>query len=328
MKFLVFPGQGSQYPGMGKDWFEQIAEARQAFEEASDGSGLNLKKLCFEGSEADLKQTEVTQPAILTTSIAIFRSLKNFTDLGPLVSSSVLAGHSLGEYTALVAAGALSLHDAARTVNQRGRFMQEAVPSGQGGMAALLFKDGATSGAQAEGLCAAASKASGKLVAPANYNSPDQIVVAGHMIALDKLEELSKDPAWGARKVIRLAVSAPFHSELMQPAALKLKEELNRVTWLTPVSGTRYIANIDAKLHAWPEAAGGVADRLVKQVTGSVRWTQSTELAAATGATEVLEVGPGAVLSGLAKRTKIAGQALPARNIDKWEDFKNAEFKF
>lgn len=322
MRFLMFPGQGSQYPGMGKDWFANFREAQLAFEEGSDGSGLDLKKLCFDGSEEDLKQTEVTQPAILTATTAVFRALVATTDLATQLDSALFAGHSLGEYSALVCAGALPLVDGARLVRHRGQYMQTAVPAGVGAMAALIYKP------KTEGnwertlrLCETVSKATGKLAATANNNSPEQVVIAGDKVAIDEACRLATTEEWGARRAVPLPVSAPFHCALMRPAAERLSPELKSAAWKT--CARRYVANVDARVHALSEASA-VAERLVTQITSSVLWVQSVETALSAGFKSALEIGPGQVLAGLAKRIQKDGLALEVKNVDRWEDFKNA----
>lgn len=322
MKLLMFPGQGSQYPGMGKDWCAQFTEAKLAFEEASDGSGLDLKKLCFDGSEDDLKQTEITQPAILTASIAVFRSLCANTALGETAKTALYAGHSLGEWSAIVAAGALDLASAARLVRHRGAYMQAAVPAGVGAMAALIFKP-KTEGnwERTAELCAVMAKASGRKISPANYNSPEQIVVAGEAAAVNMAVEKATQEPWGARKAVPLPVSAPFHCDLMKPAAVKLEPEIRAAAWKS-AAGRRYVANVDASLHDFD--AKGVQDRLVQQITAPVLWVSSVQAALAAGATGGFEIGPGAVLAGLAKRITREGASLEVRSIDRWEEFKNA----
>lgn len=322
--FLMFPGQGSQYSGMGKDWFENFGEAKLAFEEASDGCGLNLKKLCFEGSEEDLKKTEVTQPAILTTTVAIFRSLVAQGALQNHLSTSIYAGHSLGEYSALVAMGTLSLGEAAKLVRHRGQYMQEAVPAGMGGMAALIFKPKTTGNWEKSlELCEKIIKGSNKTLSPANNNSPEQIVVAGHKECIDMIvTEAVKEP-WSARRALPLPVSAPFHCALMKAAADRLGPELESARWVKPSDTRRYIANVNAQLHDANDAKG-IQKRLVNQITGAVLWVQSVELALSQGAVEAVEIGPGAVLSGLVKRIPVQEKTLNARNVDRWEDYKNA----
>jgi [acyl-carrier-protein] S-malonyltransferase len=270
---------------MGKELAENFPIARQAFEEADDALGFKLSTLCFNGPDDDLKLTFNTQPAILTTSIAALRVVQQETGL----KADFLAGHSLGEYSALVCGGALSLADAARTVRSRGTFMQEAVPVGVGAMAAMLS-------IEADDLAAiCAEAAQGEVVAPANFNSPGQIVIAGHATAVNRAIELAKTK--GYRKAMLLPVSAPFHCALMQPAAERLKAVLDavQVNALTlPV-----ITNVEAT----PNQDGGrVRDLLVQQVCAPVRWEQSVQAMIGQGVTNFVEIGPGKVLTGLVKR--------------------------
>jgi [acyl-carrier-protein] S-malonyltransferase len=282
---FLFPGQGSQYAGMGKDLAENFPVARQAFEEADEALGFKLSALCFNGPDDDLKLTFNTQPAILTTSVAALRVVQQETGL----KADFLAGHSLGEYSALVCGGALSLADAARTVRARGTFMQEAVPVGVGAMAAMLS-------IEADELAAiCADAAQGEVVAPANFNSPGQIVIAGHATAVNRAIELAK--AKGYRKAMLLPVSAPFHCALMQPAADRLKSVLDavQVNALTlPV-----ITNVEATAN---QDSDRVRALLVQQVCAPVRWEQSVQTMIGLGATTFVEIGPGKVLTGLVKR--------------------------
>jgi len=282
---FLFPGQGSQYAGMGKDLAENFPVARQAFEEADEALGFKLSTLCFNGPDDDLKLTFNTQPAILTTSIAALRVVQQETGL----KADFLAGHSLGEYSALVCAGALSLADAARTVRSRGTFMQEAVPVGVGAMAAMLS-------IEADELAAICEEAAqGEVVAPANFNSPGQIVIAGHATAVNRAIELAK--AKGYRKAMLLPVSAPFHCSLMQPAADRLKTVLDAVqvnALKLPV-----ITNVEATAN---QDGGRVRELLVQQVCAPVRWEQSVQTMIGLGATKFVEIGPGKVLTGLVKR--------------------------
>ncbi|MGE0157035.1 MAG: ACP S-malonyltransferase [Geobacter sp.] len=282
---FLFPGQGSQYAGMGKDLAENFPVARQAFEEADEALGFKLSALCFNGPDDDLKLTFNTQPAILTTSIAALRVVQQETGL----KADFLAGHSLGEYSALVCGGALSLADAARTVRARGTFMQEAVPVGVGAMAAMLSIEAD----ELTAICAEAAQ--GEVVAPANFNSPGQIVIAGHATAVNRAIELAK--AKGYRKAMLLPVSAPFHCTLMQPAADRLKTVLDavQVNALTlPV-----ITNVEAAAN---QDSGRVRELLVQQVCAPVRWEQSVQTMIGLGATTFVEIGPGKVLTGLVKR--------------------------
>ena len=326
MKFLMFPGQGSQYPGMGKLWYENFSEAKLAFEEASDFCGINLKKLCFDGSDDDLKQTEVTQPAILTTTVAAFRSMNARHDLK--IKEALYAGHSLGEYSALVCMGTISLGEAARLVNHRGLYMQEAVPAGKGAMAALVFRPKVDGSPLARALCEEISASTGRSLSVANYNSPEQIVIAGETIAVRAAGERALQEPYGARKVVELPVSAPFHCALMKPAADRLSLELRAAPW-KPVLGAHYVANVDAQIHEVEfDGADQIAARLTAQITGSVRWVESVQAALAAGATRAFEIGPGRVLSGLSKRISLSEKTLEAFNIDTPEDFKNVSTQF
>jgi [acyl-carrier-protein] S-malonyltransferase len=282
---FLFPGQGSQKVGMGRALFDARAEARAVYEEADAALGFSLSKLCFEGPEAKLTLTANAQPAILATSVAALRVLEAETGLRP----TVVAGHSLGEYSALVAAGALGLADAVRLVNLRGKFMQEAVPAGVGGMAAII---GLTS-EEVAAVCA--ESAQGEVVSPANLNGAGQIVIAGHKGAVDRACAAAK--AKGAKMAKLLVVSAPFHCALMQPAADKLAAELARVKFSAPT--VPVVANVDAAPNT---DAGRIADLLTRQVTGSVRWEESVQRIAAMELTAALEVGAGNVLAGMVKR--------------------------
>lgn len=282
---FLFPGQGSQYAGMGKDLAENFAVARQTFEEADDALGFKLSSLCFDGPEEDLKLTFNTQPAILTASIAALRAVQQETGL----VADCVAGHSLGEYSALVCSGALSLADAVRTVRARGTFMQEAVPVGMGAMAAMLSID-------AEELAAICVEAAqGEVVSPANFNSPGQIVIAGHATAVNRTIELAKSR--GFRKAMLLPVSAPFHCALMQPAADRLKTVLDAVS-LHPLAQP-VITNVEALPN---QDSGRVRELLVSQVCAPVRWEQSVHAMIDSGVATFVEIGPGKVLTGLVKR--------------------------
>lgn len=282
---FVFPGQGSQYSGMGKELASLYPVAAQVFEEADDTLGFNLSSLCFSGSEDDLKLTANTQPAILTTSIAILRVIQQEYDLQPVF----LAGHSLGEYSALVCSGVMAFADAVATVRARGTFMQEAVPVGTGAMAAMLSIDPDT----LVDICSEAAQ--GEVVSPANFNSPGQIVIAGHTGAVQRAMEIAKGR--GFRKTMLLPVSAPFHCALMQPAANRLAATLAPITlnpMLTPV-----LANADAAPNQSPER---VKPLLVTQVCAPVLWEQSVQAMVTAGVTTCIEIGPGKVLTGLIKR--------------------------
>lgn len=293
---FIFPGQGSQYAGMGKELFENFKVARELFEEADDALGFKLSALCFNGPDEDLKLTTNTQPAILTVSVAAFRAVTSEKAL----TADYLAGHSLGEYSALVAAGAISFADAVRTVRARGAFMQEAVPVGTGAMAAIL-------GVEPEVLseiCAEAAQ--GEVVSPANFNSPGQVVIAGHATAVNRAIEIAKGR--GYRKAMLLPVSAPFHCSLMAPAGERLAVTLAGIS-VSPLS-LPVITNVEAEPNSDPER---VKDLLVAQVSAPVRWEDSVRRMADLGVTSVVELGPGKVLSGLAKRIS---KEISATNVE------------
>ena len=282
---FIFPGQGSQYSGMGKDLANTFAVARHLFEEADEVLGFKLSALCFAGSDADLKLTANTQPAILTTSIAVFKVVQQETGL----KADYVAGHSLGEYSALVCSGAVSFADAVKTVRARGTFMQEAVPVGTGTMAAMLGIDRDI----LEDICREAAE--GEVVSPANFNSPGQIVIAGSVAAVARAIEIAKGR--GFRKTMLLPVSAPFHCALMKPAADRLSAVLDTITiheLSVPV-----IANADAAPNSSKDR---VKPLLVTQVCSPVLWEQSVNTMSALGVTRFVELGPGKVLSGLVKR--------------------------
>lgn len=306
-KIFLFPGQGSQSVGMGKSLIENFTVAKHLFEEANDHLKFDLKKLCLEGPESDLKLTQNTQPAILTHSVAAFLVLSQETGHKP----DFVAGHSLGEYSALVAARAIAFGDAVKLVNKRGQFMQEAVPVGTGGMAAMV---GGTE-AGVKSLCEAASRATGKSCEMANFNGGGQIVVSGHKEAVDEAVRLAgSDPAYGVAKAVPLPVSAPFHSSLMK----KAEENMRPLLLATDIKGPifPYIANVDAQVHSDKE---GIVPRLVSQICGSVRWEQSMQLLAGLSVTEALEVGPGRVLSGLMRRIH---KEVKCKAVDTAEDIK------
>lgn len=281
---FLFPGQGSQATGMGKELAELYPVARQTFQEADDALGFPISKLCFEGPDEQLKLTENTQPAILTVSTAVARVLR---EKG--ITPQFAAGHSLGEYSAHVAAGTLSFADAVRTVRNRGRYMQEAVPAGEGGMAAIL----GMAIDQLQQVCADAAQ--GEIVSPANINSPDQIAISGHQKAVERAAELAKQR--GAKKVVMLVVSAPFHCALMQPAQDRLEDDLQALHFRNPE--VPVISNIDAS----PKTTGeGSRQALVRQVTGAVQWAKSMQALIDLGVKTFVEVGPGKVLMGLMRQ--------------------------
>ena len=281
---FLFPGQGSQSPGMGRLMAGAFPEARHVFEEADDALGFAISRICFEGPEDRLRLTEITQPALLATSIACERVLRTRG-----VEPRWVAGHSLGEYSALVSAGGLTFVDALRLVHGRGRYMQEAVPVGEGAMAAVL----GLSAASVESLCAEEGR--GEVLSAANFNSPEQIVIAGTAAAVARA--VAAAPARGARRAIPLAVSAPFHCELMRPAADRLAADLKRTTFAD--LSCPLIANVDSRpLQRGEEAR----ESLIRQVTAPVRWETCVREAVRLGAVTLIEVGPGRVLSGLVRR--------------------------
>lgn len=286
---FLFPGQGSQKIGMGRAWAESFAEARAAFDEASEALGFDVAALCWEGPEAELQLTANTQPAILTASVAVARVLarRGFVP-------DAVAGHSLGEYSALVAAGVLPLADAVRLVRRRGELMQEAVPVGVGAMAAIL-------GLEAEAVRALAAEAAaevgaGEICSVANYNSPEQTVIAGHKAAVERAMALAKER--GAKRALPLPVSAPFHCALMRPARTGLAPMLAATAF--GAAAVPVVVNIDAR----PESAGDrLRDALERQIDGPVRWVESVRfLHDEMGVRRFVEVGPGNVLAGLVKR--------------------------
>lgn len=284
---FVFPGQGAQSPGMGRELCEAFPASREVFAEADRALESDLSRLCFEGSAEELALTENTQPAILAVSIAALRALET---LGVGVPAAA-AGHSLGEYSAHVAAGTIGLADALRTVRLRGRFMQAAVPVGSGAMAAVV---GLAPEAVAK-LCAEAAQ--GQVVEPANFNAADQVVVAGDAAAVERASTLAR--AAGATRVVPLAVSAPFHCRLMQPAAEHLRPVLDALRWSDP--GYPILANVDVE----PVTRGEQARRaLARQVASPVRWQETMEALIQRGLRTWVEVGPGRVLSGLARRAR------------------------
>jgi [acyl-carrier-protein] S-malonyltransferase len=282
---FVFPGQGSQHAGMGKELAENFPVAAQVFEEANDAIGMDLRSLCFNGPEDQLKLTTNTQPAILTASVAALRVVEQETGLSP----DFVAGHSLGEYSALVCAGGLDFADAVQTVRKRGSFMQEAVPVGVGAMAAIMGIDRS----DLDEVCAEAAQ--GEVVSPANFNSPVQVVIAGHATAVERAVNLASER--GAKRAMLLPVSAPFHCSLMEPAGQRLAEVLNDI----PVGdlSSPVVSNVEAAPNS---ESSRIKELLIRQVSAPVRWDDSVTCMANAGVERFVEIGPGKVLSGLIKR--------------------------
>jgi [acyl-carrier-protein] S-malonyltransferase len=281
---FLFPGQASQYPGMGKDLAANFPESRAVFDEADAALGFSISQLCFEGSEEALKLTENTQPAILTVSVAAYRALASRG-----IEPDFAAGHSLGEYSALVAAGALEFSDAVKLVRQRGRYMQEAVPAGEGAMAAIL----GLSPADVAEVCKKA--AGGEVVSPANLNSPEQTVIAGSAAAVKRAVETASQS--GAKRAVILSVSAPFHCAMLMPAQQRLEPDLRAAKF----SDLRFplVTNADAEAITSGDEA---RESLIRQVTMPVRWLESVREMIEQGVNIFVEVGPGKVLSGLLRQ--------------------------
>ncbi len=289
---FIFPGQGSQRAGMGKELAEQFPAARAVFDQADQALGFPLSKLCFEGPEEDLKLTANTQSAILTTSVAAYRVLE---EQG--IAPDYVAGHSLGEYSALVASGCLSFPEAVVTVRNRGTYMQEAVPAGQGAMAALL----GLPLPEVQQVCEQAAQ--GQVVVPANLNSPGQIVISGHKEAVERAAQAAKDA--GAKRAVLLPVSAPFHSSLLQPAAARLESDFQRIRF--GGLSIPLVTNVDAEVIETPQAA---RDALLRQVPAPVRWEESMRKLMELGCDCFIEVGPGKVLAGLLRQIDRSVRAL------------------
>jgi [acyl-carrier-protein] S-malonyltransferase len=304
---FIFPGQGSQYVGMGKELAERFPVAEATFTEANEALGIDLRHLCFNGPEAELKLTANTQPSILTVSIAALRVLQ--AEIG--WKADYLAGHSLGEFSALVAAEAMSFPDAVRIVRLRGQFMQEAVPVGAGGMAAVL-------GMEREGVEKLCQKAAqGEVLTPANFNSPGQIVISGSIKAVERAIALASE--MGAKRALPLPVSAPFHSPLMEQAGQRLEAELARIEireLKTPV-----VTNVEAEPNTAKER---VQELLVRQVSSPVRWEDSMKRMIELGTERFVEIGPGKVLVGLLRRIDGTRQALNVEDLASLEQLKGA----
>ncbi len=300
----LFPGQGSQFAGMGKDLAERYPEARRTFDEIDEALGFSISRLCFEGPEDELKLTANTQPAILSVSAAIDAVLSASGSRRP----DIVAGHSLGEYSAIVCAGGLTATEAAKLVRARGEFMQDAVPAGEGAMAALI----GPSLEEVESICAEA--ANGDVLSPANINSPGQIVIAGSRAAVERALEVAKGR--GVRKSVMLPVSAPFHCELMAPAAERLRPLLEAA----PFRDLRFplMTNVDASPVGTDHA---VRNALARQVVSPVRWVESIERMIELGVKQFVEVGPGSVLAGLIRRIDRNAETISINNVETLEAF-------
>ncbi len=299
----IFPGQGSQAVGMGKELFDNFTSAREVFEAADEALGFSLSELCFSGDEAELQLTANTQPAILTVSVAAYYAAR----AEGLAEPDMVAGHSLGEYSALVAAGVLDFADAVRTVRNRGTYMQEAVPVGVGAMAAILGLDAAA----IEAGCSEASN--GQICSPANINSPSQVVIAGNSEAVDRACEILKEK--GAKRAIRLNVSAPFHCELMMPAQERLSPDLAKLEYgefAFPI-----VHNVDAEINSDRSV---VREKVTLQVSSTVKWLQSVEKMTANGVDRFIEIGPGKVLTGLVRQIN---RDVTYANIENSESLKS-----
>lgn len=301
---FVFPGQGSQSVGMLAELAAAYPQVRAAFEEASAGAGADLWTLSQDGPETMLQRTEYTQPALLAAGIAVWRVWQAQGGAEPML----LAGHSLGEYTALVAAGALSLHDGAHLVRIRGQLMQAAAPEGMGAMAAVIGADEAL----LREVCEQAAQ--DQIVVPANFNAPGQIVIGGDAAAVDRALALLAER--GVRKAVKLAVSVPSHTPLMREAANRLSETMNGLQWHAPRIAV--VQNVDAEVH---DSAQAIRDALVRQLYLPVQWTACVQALIASGATRIGECGPGKVLTGLAKRID---KAVDARALGMPAEFDNA----
>jgi [acyl-carrier-protein] S-malonyltransferase len=281
---FLFPGQASQYPGMGKDLAQNFPEAQGVFEQADAALGFSISKVCFEGTEEELKLTENTQPAILTVSVAAYRALEKHG-----VTPDFVAGHSLGEYSALVAAGGIEFADAVKLVRARGKYMQEAVPQGEGAMAAIL----GMAPSDVADVCKKA--ADGEIVSPANLNSPDQTVISGNAAAVKRAVEIASQS--GAKRAVILPVSAPFHCSLMMPAQKRLETDLRAVRFSS--LKVPLITNVDAEAISTGDEA---RESLIRQVTSPVRWLDSIKEMIEAGVSVFVEVGPGKVLCGLLRQ--------------------------
>lgn len=295
---FVFPGQGAQYAGMGKEFYDNFKESREIFERANEALGFDIIKLCFEGPNEELSITKITQPALLTVCLAMYEALKNTVD-----SSALMAGLSLGEYSALTAAGAMDFETAVKLVHKRGDYMQNAVPLGEGGMLALL-------GCTDEDAIAFCKEITDKygLLEPANFNCPGQIVVGGQINAIDNALDRIKD--FNIKRAIKLQVSAPFHTSMLKPAGDKLKEDLNKIDFKKPLN--QVISNVDTSYYQSSEI---IADKLEKQVYNPVRWEACVRKMIEDGVKTFIEIGPGKTLSGFIKKIDRSVKIMNIENI-------------
>lgn len=299
---FVFPGQGSQYVGMGREAYEAFNVVKRTFEEASEALSMDVAELCFQDPERKLHLTAYTQPAILTLSVALWRVL----DEGGL-KPIIVAGHSLGEFTALVVSGALAFSDAVRLVHRRGLYMHEAVPSGMGGMAAILGMERT----KVEGLCSEVSR-DGSIVVPANYNCPGQTVISGHRDGVERAVALAKEK--GCKRAVILNVSVPSHSPLMEWARERLAKDIGKVNLLAPQ--VPVVTNLSAQPVSSPSI---LKEHLVKQLVSPVRWEESVRRMMREGVERFIEVGPSRVLSGLIRRTL---RDIDVSNVERPEDIE------
>lgn len=294
---FVFPGQGAQYAGMGKDFYDNFKESREIFHRANEALGFDITKLCFEGPNEELSITKITQPALLTVCLAIYEVLKKRAD-----DSVVMGGLSLGEYSALTAAGAMDFETAVQLVYKRGNYMQNTVPLGEGGMLALL---GCTD-EEAIAFCKDITLKYG-LLEPANFNYPGQIVAGGKSVAIDNA--IDKAPRFNIKKAVKLQVSAPFHTSMLKPAGDKLKEDLAKIIFKKPV--TNVISNVDSVYYEKSK----IAEKLEKQVYNPVRWEACVRKMIADGVNTFVEIGPGKTLSGFIKRIDKNVESINIENV-------------
>lgn len=295
---FVFPGQGAQYAGMGKEFYDNFSESREIFQRANEALGFDITKLCFEGPNEDLSITKITQPALLTVCLAIYQVLKKTHN-----SSVVMGGLSLGEYSALTAAGAMDFETAVKLVYKRGNYMQNTVPVGEGGMLALL---GCTDD-DAIAFCESITSRYG-LLEPANFNCPGQIVVGGKSSAIDNA--LDKASEFNIKRAIKLQVSAPFHTSMLKPAGDRLKEDLNNIKFKNP--DNIVISNVDSTYYQTNQT---IADKLEKQVYNPVRWEECVRKMIADGVNTFVEIGPGKTLSGFIKKIDKNVKSINIENI-------------